>query len=254
MSSPMMKRMLGFCAVCAAAGVTFCPVTAINADAPSSAAQVRARQLVFVVPAPSPVLAGVLSMPSQTWARSPVCDASSCFSSDASKANMAGGRVDLLRVTRSRPVAPAVVRRAQVRAAFDDLAGNFDVGRRRVVAALLASAARILRDAASLQRVGFVPRRVPVGGPFPDVADHVVEAVAVRRECSDRRGAFEAVVVTVLAREIRPARCWPCACRRARGRRPRHSRRRRARRVPRIPIRLRSAAPCRPSAHKRARR
>ena len=63
MSSPMMKRMLGFCAVCAAAGVLASPDAAINADAPSSAAQVRARQLVFVVLAPSPVLAGVLSMP-----------------------------------------------------------------------------------------------------------------------------------------------------------------------------------------------
>ena len=115
---------------------------------------------------------------------------------------MAGGRVDLLRVTRSRPVAPAVVRRAQVRAAFDDLAGNLDVGGRRVVAALLASAARILRNAASLRRVGFVPGRVPVGGPFPDVADHVVEAVAVRRERRDRRGAFEAVLVMVLARKF----------------------------------------------------
>ena len=84
-----------------------------------------------------------------------------------------------------------------------------------VVAAFLAPAARILRNAASLRRVGFVLWRVPVGGPFPDVADHVVEAVAVRRERSHRRGAFEAVLVDGSGAETRPARYWPCAGRRA---------------------------------------
>ena len=43
--------------------------------------------------------------------------------------------------------------------------------------------------------------RVPVGRPFPDVADHVVEAVAVRRKRPDRRGALVAVRREVLVRE-----------------------------------------------------
>src|SRR4030095_13857029 len=36
-------------------------------------------------------------------------------------------------------------------------------------------------------------RHVPVGGPLPDVADRVVEPVAVGREGPDRRGALETV-------------------------------------------------------------
>src|SRR6476646_1919259 len=98
---------------------------------------------------------------------------------------MARGCVDRLRVSRSRPVASAVVRRAQMRAAFDDLLWNLDVGRSGVVAAILAPAARVLRDAAGLWGVGFVPRRVRVGRPLPDVADHVVQPVTVRREYGD---------------------------------------------------------------------
>src|SRR5262249_53317361 len=42
---------------------------------------------------------------------------------------------------------------------------------------------------------------VPIGGPFPDVADHVVKAVAVRRKRRDRRGALVAVERQVLAWE-----------------------------------------------------
>src|SRR6476659_5496649 len=85
-----------------------------------------------------------------------------------------------------------------MRAAFDDLLWNLDVGRSWIVAAVLAPAARVLRDAAGLRRIGFVPRRVPVGRPLPDVADHVVQPVTVRRECGDRRRALEAVRLGVL--------------------------------------------------------
>src|SRR4051812_21619854 len=89
-----------------------------------------------------------------------------------------------------------------MRAAFDHLAWDFDVGLARVVARVLRTAAWIFRDAAGLRRVGLMLRREPVGGPFPGVADHVVNAVAVRRERRHRRGALEAVFVVVLMREI----------------------------------------------------
>src|SRR6476469_9518045 len=59
---------------------------------------------------------------------------------------MTCGSIDRLRMARCRPVASAVVRRAQMRAAFDDLLWNLDVGRSGVVAAILAPAARVLRD------------------------------------------------------------------------------------------------------------
>ena len=115
---------------------------------------------------------------------------------------MARGRVDRLRMTRGRPVAAAVVRRAKVRAAFDDLARNPDLRLVRVVARGLGAAARVLRNAAGLRRVGFVLRRIEIGGPFPDIADHVVDAVAVRRKCGHRRSALEAVLVVVLVRKL----------------------------------------------------
>src|SRR5690349_9078162 len=44
-------------------------------------------------------------------------------------------------------------------------------------------------------------RLVPVGRPLPDIADHVVEAVAVRRESSDGRGALVSVALQVLVWE-----------------------------------------------------
>src|ERR1700740_858745 len=62
--------------------------------------------------------------------------------------------------------------------------------------------ARIFREAAGLRRVGLVLWREPIGGPFPDVADHVVDAVAVRRKRLHRRGAREAVGAQILVRKI----------------------------------------------------
>src|SRR6476659_8281206 len=70
------------------------------------------------------------------------------FSPDAAEAEVTCRCVDLLGVASCRPIASAVVRRAQVRAALDDLARDPDARRGRVVAAVLAPAARVLWDAA----------------------------------------------------------------------------------------------------------
>ena len=55
-------------------------------------------------------------------------------------------------------------------------------------------------------------RRVPVGRPFPDVADHVDEAVAVRRETCRPATCPRSRRASGSARGTRPARCSPCAC------------------------------------------
>src|SRR5260370_33253870 len=89
-----------------------------------------------------------------------------------------------------------------MRAAFDDLPWNLHIGGSEVVAVDLTPAARVLRDTAGLWRIGFVPRRVPVGRPLPGVADHVVQPVTVRRGCRDPRRAFQAVRLSVLAGKI----------------------------------------------------
>src|SRR5262245_5063657 len=87
-----------------------------------------------------------------------------------------------------------------MRAALDHLARDLDVRKLRVVAAFFTPPARILRNATSLLGVvGFVLRSVPVGGPLPDIADHVVDAVAVRPERTHRRRALVTVLVEVLA-------------------------------------------------------
>src|SRR4051812_27921718 len=114
---------------------------------------------------------------------------------------MACGGVDRLGVTRGRTVAAAVIGRAEMRAALEHLAWDFYV-RIAVVTCILRSAARISRNAARLWRVRLMFRRIPVGGPFPDIADHVVQAVPVRRVFSDRRGALKTVRPEILQREI----------------------------------------------------
>src|SRR5437899_5187459 len=105
-------------------------------------------------------------------------------------------------MTRGRTIAAAVAGSAKMRATFKHFAWNPEVRLTRVVARALGSAARILRNAADFWRVGFVLLRIPIGRPFPDIADHVVQAVTVGRECGDGRSAFEAISRKILVREI----------------------------------------------------
>src|ERR1700680_5000770 len=105
-------------------------------------------------------------------------------------------------MARGRPVATAVIRRAQMRAALDDLARNLDPRLAGIVAVGLDPAARILRDAARLWRVASMPGRIPIGGPLPDIADHVGEAKAIRRKRIDRRGARVTIAYEILARKF----------------------------------------------------
>src|SRR6266436_5436544 len=106
---------------------------------------------------------------------------------------MARRGVDRLRVTRGRTVAPAIVGCAEMRAALEHLARNPALRIARIVARVFEATARIFGNAARLRRIGFVLRRIPVGGPLPYVPNHVMEAVAVRRKCRYRGGTFEAI-------------------------------------------------------------
>ena len=154
------------------------------------------------------------------------------------------------------PVAEAVVRRAEVRAALDHAPRDVLAGLARVVALVGRGHARVGRDAARARDLVGVARHVPVGRPLPDVPGHVVEAVAVRREAPDRRGPLVAVELQVLPRELALPACSPSPSRRGSARRPRRTRRPRARRARRTPTRPRSAAPCppRPRRPRRPRR
>src|SRR5712671_5292949 len=84
------------------------------------------------------------------------------LSLDASKSHVARGSIDRLRVSCGGPVAPAIIRRAQMRAAFQNLPGNSDLRLAGIEASVLASAAGIFRNAACLWRVCFMLWRIPV--------------------------------------------------------------------------------------------
>src|SRR3954452_18510086 len=106
---------------------------------------------------------------------------------DTAEADVAHRRVDGLRMPRGGAVAPAVARCTQVRAALQDLARDPDLRLTGVVTGLFAPAAWIVGNAASLWGLGLMFRGIPVGRPFPDVADHVDKAIAVGGEGPDRR-------------------------------------------------------------------
>src|SRR5215470_6524627 len=106
---------------------------------------------------------------------------------------MARRGVDRLGVPRGRAVAAAVVWRTEMRAALQHLARDPDLGLARVITLRLVPAARVQRDAAGFRGIGLMPGGPPITRPLPDVPDHVVEAVAVRRKRPHRRGALIAV-------------------------------------------------------------
>src|SRR3954447_1983895 len=103
----------------------------------------------------------------------------------AAEADVRRGRVDRLELAGGRAVAQAVVRRAQVRAALDHAT-------RDVLTRLGRRAAR---------PCGTVPPAL-VARPFPHVARHVDQPVAVGLEGTGRRGAGVAVAQQVLPREL----------------------------------------------------
>src|SRR5262245_37378867 len=124
------------------------------------------------------------------------------FTDDASKSDVARRRIDGLRMTRGGAISAAITWRAQMRAAFQHFARNFDVGLTRIVAVGFGSTAGIFRYATRFWRIGLMLRRVPVAGPLPYVADHVVEAVTVRRKCSHRRRPFVTAGTVFLMRKF----------------------------------------------------
>lgn len=96
----------------------------------------------------------------------------------------------------------AIVRGAEMRAALQDFSGNADVGLTWIKAGGLGPAARVLRNTTGFRGVGLVLDRPPIGSPFPDIADYVLDAVAVGQKRRHRRGRLVTVLVEILDREI----------------------------------------------------
>src|SRR4249919_990517 len=120
----------------------------------------------------------------------------------AAEAEMRSGRIDGLRHARRGAITPTVVRRAQVRAALHHAARNAHLRLRGIEALLLRAAARILGNAARFQHFAGMARAIPVRRPLPHVADHVEQAVAIRRIGADGRGAGVTILRKVLRRKL----------------------------------------------------
>src|SRR5688500_16308363 len=104
---------------------------------------------------------------------------------DASEADVAHPGVDHLRPASAGAIAHAVAAGTEVGAALDHLAGHSELRLPPVVAGVDGAASRITRNAAGSVDFARMAIGVPVGGPIPDIAGHVVQPVAVRREGSD---------------------------------------------------------------------
>src|SRR5581483_7529515 len=104
------------------------------------------------------------------------------FPQHAPEAYVRSRCIDRLRVACGWPVALAVIGGTQVRAALQNLPAESGAGVLEVAARQLTAAARIARNAASALADQLTPVRVPVRCPFPDIADHVVQAIAIRRK------------------------------------------------------------------------
>src|SRR6201999_974350 len=86
------------------------------------------------------------------------------------------------RLPRRGPIAHAEIGRAQIRSALDDAKLAAEIDRRRDAAGGGAATPGVLR-------------------PLPDIAGHVVETVAVRREAADRGCALESLAAEIERRE-----------------------------------------------------
>ena len=157
----------------------------------------------------------------------------------AAEADVAGRAVGRrARCARRHPVAAAVRVVAEVRAAAHDPVACQTRGPCGIVRSIALRGSRV----------------EPVGAPLPDVAGHVVEAVAVGRERVDRSGAVEAVRGGVLARERRPARRSSVLAAGLELVAPRERPAAPGRRARRTPTPPRSAGACRPTRSRRGRR
>src|SRR5262245_37160700 len=101
---------------------------------------------------------------------------------------MSGAKVDFLRLSRRRPVAGTVVGGTEIGATLDHLAWCLAGHHRHL------EEARARGIVLGLTRMSLA---VPVARPFPGIADHVLEPIAVRVEAANRRQALIAVVVGI---------------------------------------------------------
>src|SRR5262245_29113676 len=85
-----------------------------------------------------------------------------------------------------------------MRPALEDFTWNLYLRLTQIVAFAFFCAARIARNTTGLLLFFRVLRFIPICGPLPDVADHVIDSMAVRRICTNGRCSFVSVFTSVL--------------------------------------------------------
>src|SRR5271166_6034043 len=110
---------------------------------------------------------------------------------------MIGARIDLTFAASAHHIAGAILVGAKKRPAFLNTLFLCRLG----WIECHFRALRVSRDVAGLSKLFEIIGAIPVAAPLPDVAGHVVEAVAICRESAHRRNAREAVLAGVLGRE-----------------------------------------------------
>src|SRR4029453_7624097 len=109
---------------------------------------------------------------------------------------MARRSVDGLGHARRRTIAPAIVWRAQMRPAFHFFARDFNLRHVGIVTLVALSASRVEGRATGLRNVLLL--LIPLCGPLPYVARHLVEPVAVGRKTSHRCRSLETILFKIL--------------------------------------------------------
>src|SRR5262245_33158159 len=100
--------------------------------------------------------------------------------------------VDRLPHSRSGPIPLTIIRRAKIRPAFHDLSWDPDTTQPRIITPFTFGPLRV--DVAAARPVRLVVLLIPIGRPLPDISNHVVESIPIRRKRSNRRRPFKPVL------------------------------------------------------------
>src|SRR5271166_6182693 len=111
---------------------------------------------------------------------------------------MIGARIDLTFAARAHHIAGAILVGAKKRTAFLNALFLCRLG----WIEWHFRALRVARDVADLGKLFEIIGAIPVAAPLPDVAGHVVEAVAISREGAHWRNAGETILAGILDREL----------------------------------------------------
>src|SRR5690242_6744340 len=99
--------------------------------------------------------------------------------------------VDRLAHSRGGPIPLAIIRRAKIRPAFHDFPWDPDTTQAWILTPFTFAPLRI--DVAA-RPVRLTVLLIPIGRPLPDISDHVVESIPIRRKRSNRSSPFKPVL------------------------------------------------------------